>query len=277
MEKNKKKTLLIFIIALLVCIVAAVYVAVTLYSRWNEENKYKDLQKEVKVTIEDVRNVAFTGEREGEAPENPDDVMSEGQSNPVDFEKLKSYNSDLVAWIKVPGTNIDYPVARYEGADQSHYLSYNMYGEPSYAGCIYMEKVNAPDFSDNNTVLYGHNMKTKSMFGQIHKFEDDAFFEENQYIFVYTPGHALTYQIFAAYVSDNSKITLAYDFSKKDVYERYLKNVLSARSMEANIREGVEVTSDNRMITLSTCISGQTDKRYLVQGVLIEDGETGKE
>ena len=246
----------------------------TLYARINEQKKYEDVQK--KVTIEDVQNAEFTGEREGDAPQNPDDVLQEGKTNPIDFEKLKSYNSELAAWIRVPGTNIDYPVARHEKGDQAYYLNYDMYREPSFAGCIYMENVNAADFSDNHTVLYGHNMKTKSMFGQLHKFEDAAFFDKNQYIFIYTPGHALTYQIFAAYVNDNTKLTRAYDFSDKKVYARYLKNVLSGRSMEANIRDGAEVTADKRTITLSTCISGQTEKRFLVQGVLIDDVETGK-
>ena len=272
---SRKKTVIVFVIALVVCIVAAIYVAYTLYTRFQEDKEYDNLKETV--SIEEIQSAEFTGQREGEAPDLPEDILVDGQTNPIDFERLQTYNDELVAWIKVPGTNIDYPVARHEGEDQSYYLNYNMYRETAYAGCIYMENVNAADFSDNNTVLYGHNMKTKSMFGNLHKFEEKEFFDENQYIFVYTPGHALTYQIFAAYVTDNTKLTKAYDFSDQDVYERYLKNVLDVRSMSANLREGVEVTGSDRIITLSTCIYGQTSKRYLVQGVLMKDVETGKE
>lgn len=272
MKTGKKKSLIIFIVALIVCAVAAIYIGYTLYTRKNEEKKYTDLKD--KVTIEELQKMEFTGERDGEAPANPDGVSSESG---IDFEKLKSYNKELVAWIRVPGTNIDYPVARHESGDQTYYLNYNMYQEPAAAGCIYMENVNSADFSDNNTVLYGHNMKTKSMFGQIHKFEDETFFKEHQYIYIYIPGHKLTYQIFASYANDDSKLTRAYDFSDKTVYAKYIDNVLNMRSMGRNLRDGVKVTAKDKMITLSTCITNQPEKRYLVQGVLIKDAKTGKQ
>lgn len=272
-KKSKLPIVLLCIAALIICVVCAVYVGVTLYTRYAENKDYEQLKKEV-VTLEEVQNATFTGEQDGDAPELPSDVSVDTEKNSVDFDKLTAYNSELVAWIQIPNTQVDYPVARHDEGDQEYYLYHNMYQEPAYSGCIYMENTNAGDFSDNNTILYGHNMKNGSMFRGLHEFENSDFFEENQNIYVYTPGHKLTYQIFAAYTTDATKLTLAYDFSKQEVYERYIEGVLNIRSMDANIREGVTVTGEDKMITLSTCIGGQPDKRYLVQGVLIDDTET---
>lgn len=188
---------------------------------------------------------------------------------PVDFVKLKKQNSDIYAWINIPGTSVDYPVLRRE-EDNSYYLNHTVDEKKSIYGSIYTENYNDTDFADFNTVIYGHNMKNGTMFGTLKKYRDKAFFEQNQYINVYMPGRIMKYQIFAAYVWDNRHILLSLDFSNEDIREAYIDMILSTRKMNANINRDLPVTKDDRIITLSTC-TGNDEERYLVQGVLIYD------
>ena len=114
-------------------------------------------------------------------------------------------------------------------------------------------------------------MKNGSMFQNLHKFADEEFFDEHPYVYIYTPEHVLAYKVFAAYVYDNRHILNSFDFNDRDVFEDYLENVFQVRSMDKHIREDVSVTADDRIITLSTCVGGQPESRYLVQAVLIKD------
>lgn len=186
---------------------------------------------------------------------------------PVDFAGMWEVNEDVYAWITVPGTVIDYPILQHD-TDNTYYLNYNIDGSYGYPGCIYTENMNSKDFTDNNTVIYGHNMKNGSMFAGLHQFEDASFFEKNTTILIYTPDRQLTYTIFAAYVYDDRHLLYSFNFADEAVYANYLDEILNMRSMNANIRGDVAVTSADKIITLVTCMGNQPDKRLLVQAVL---------
>ncbi len=193
--------------------------------------------------------------------------------NPIDFPALRAENQDICGWITVPNTNVDYPILQSSRDDDKFYLNHDEKGNYSSAGSIYIHRINSYNFTDPNTVIYGHNMLNGSMFRTLHKFRDPAFFEENDTFYIYTPGHILTYKIFSAYRYDNRLILAAFDFSDKEVFASYLESCLNPTSMIRNVREGVKVTADDRIVTLSTCISDPR-YRYLVQGVLIQDDIT---
>lgn len=194
--------------------------------------------------------------------------------NPINFKELKELNEDLYAWIRIPGTVIDYPVAQSSNSDDNFYLHHNYLGNYEFAGTIYSQRHNTRYFVDRVTVLYGHNMLNGSMFAGLHDFEDPEFFEENQYIYIYTEGHILTYRIFAAYDYDNRHILNSFEFSDDEVYEQYLYDCLHPHSAYANVREGIELTTNDRIITLSTCTNYNSSYRLLVQGVLTDDQRT---
>lgn len=200
-------------------------------------------------------------------------TSSELPANPINFAQLQKRNKDVYAWIKIPNTQIDYPILQSYTEADSFYLNHNIDKNYDINGAIYTEKQNALDFSDPNTVIYGHNMLDGSMFQNLHLFRDKTFFDENRYIYIYTKGHILTYEIFAAYKGDNKHILNSYDFSDKQVFSDYIESVKSPKSMEVNTRE-VDITTKDKLITLSTCIGNESDYRYLVQGVLIDDRET---
>ena len=264
---------LILVLAVIIFVGSAGYLGYRFYHNQKQEAQKEKLDEEVKIEkidIDELLNMDFT-DRDGITSPIPDDVFTDDTDKRIDFDKLQAYNKELVAWIYIPNTMIDYPIGRHEDEDQEYYLHYDMYGEPSYSGCIFMEKVNKKDFTDNNTVIYGHNMKNGTMFKGLHKFEDKKFFDENKYAYIYLPDRTLVYEIFAAYTTDDTHIMSAYNFKDKKVYKKYLAMVTNPRYMGANTREGTVVTTDNTIITLSTCVGGSPENRYLVQGVLKYD------
>jgi sortase, SrtB family len=189
----------------------------------------------------------------------------------IDFAELQTaVNPDIYAWIYIPDTLIDYPVLQHP-TDNLYYLNYNLDGSRGYPGCIYTEDYNAKDFSDPNTVIYGHNMKNGTMFAGLHKFEDSAYFEEHPYVYIYTEEKLYVYEIFAAYESGNEHILYNNDFANEYVYSNYLEDIFAIRAMNSNIKEGAEVTAEDRIVTLSTCVANKSDRRYLVQGVLLNE------
>ena len=116
-------------------------------------------------------------------------------------------------------------------------------------------------------------MLNGTMFQNLHKFRDPQFFNDNQYIYVYIPGHILTYRIVAAYKYDSRHLLNTIDYSDNTVFEDYLNYIKNPTSMMVNKRE-VDMDLDSKILTLSTCIGDEVDYRYLVQGVLVKDEKT---
>lgn len=187
----------------------------------------------------------------------------------VDFEMLKEWNPDIYAWITVPGTNIDYPVLQKSDTEDlydNYYLDHTVDLEEGLPGAIYSQPVNQKDFMDSVTVLYGHNMKNGEMFTGLHEFENRDFFDKNRQIFIYTPNGVLTYEIFAAVDFSDALIPYEYSFSDSAQLQNYIKDV---KNCAGNFQEGVSVSANDKILTLSTCYSGQDDRRLLIEAVLI--------
>ena len=200
-------------------------------------------------------------------------VICLGRFGWVKYQDYKTEQARKATLKEIAGTRIDYPVAQSQESDD-HYLKYNFKNEPEFAGCIYTEKANKKDFSDPNTVFYGHNMRNGSMFQNLHKFEDEAFFKKHKEVYVYTPKKTYTYTIFAAYKFDDRHLLKTFNFKNKKKFENYLRNVKNIRDMGSHVRKDQEVTSNDKIITLSTCVGGQPNNRYLVQAVLTDERST---
>ncbi len=206
-------------------------------------------------------------EGEDESSEDPDETDAA-----IDFEYLKTLNEDIYAWITIPGTNIDYPILRHP-TDNSFYLNHNLDGSYGYPGCIYTEDLNSKDFTDPNTLIYGHNLKSKTMFTELHKFENKDFFDSNDQVIIYLPDKTLYYKIFAVHVYDDRHVLYSFDFTDQDIYESYLQSIYDIRDMNANINRDFTVTGEDKIITLSTCMPNKSDadKRLHVHAVLQEE------
>ena len=186
----------------------------------------------------------------------------------LDWKELHAINPDIYAWIYIPNTEVEYPIVQHPTKDE-YYLNRNLDGSFGKPGCIFTQHYNHKDFLDLNTVVYGHNMKSGRMFRTIHQFEDKKFFEENPYIYVYTEDRVLIYEVFAAYLSDDSHILNTNDITTSEGYAQYLEKVYR-ESKTGNVRDDITVTAMNRILTLSTCAK-RSNQRFLVQGVLLND------
>ena len=273
---NKKKVFwrTILIVCLVGCVLCLGFVAWRLYRDYETEKQYEQLRQQAAAETEETETEAQTAAseeegKEGEEAELPDGIFVD-MENPIDFTALQAINPEIYAWIRIPDTNIDYPIAQREG-DDSYYLTHDIYGEERVAASIYTEDCNSKDFTDPNTVIYGHNMKNKSMFQNLHLFEDRTFFDEHPYVYIYTPQGVMMYEIFASYTYDDRHIMNSFIFDDPAVFAQYLSDIFNVRSMDANIREGVEVTAEDRIITLETCVGTGEKYRYIVQAVLMQN------
>lgn len=255
-EKSKKKIIwrIIFILSLIVFIVSLSWILLYYLSGNEDINRF--LTNEDSTAVEASSNV----------------VMAENHD--INWDALEEENNDIYAWIYIPNTLVDYPIVQPTNEEgNAFYLHKGLDKAYNFAGSIYTEIKNAKDFSDPVTLIYGHNMLNDTMFATLHNFEDPAFFKENKNIYIYMPNRKLTYKIYAAYVYDDRHILNSFDFSDEKILLNYFKYTQNPDSMTKNTRE-VELDVNSKIITLSTCTSGASNTRYLVQGVLIKDEPT---
>lgn len=266
-EKNKEKSRLKkkqWIIIASACAAAAAIAGIAFAVSGNSGNSevYEDLKEEA---IPAAATPAPTPEPTHEPFVPYVDPGLVPADKEIDFDLLFERNPDVIGWITVEGTDIDYPVL--QSRDNEDYLLNDIDGEENAAGAIFMDMENRTNFGDRNTVIYGHNMKNGTMFAGLHEFEDGDFFEENREIKLYTPEGMRVYEIIAAYRTDNLNLLDGKDYTDDKFWNEYVDSVLSNRDMSANIAEA-EVGADDRILTLSTCVRGEDEQRYLVQGVL---------
>lgn len=198
-------------------------------------------------------------------------------ANPINFAEIQEKNPDVCAWIQIPGIDIiDYPIMQSAiEADDNYYLDHDINGNSKRAGSIYIQKLNHDDFADPNTLIYGHNMLNGTMFGQLKKFRNRAFFEEHRTIFVYTPGQILEYEIISAFVYDDRHILNSFNFNIENECQEFFDECVNPTSFTHQVLDGASLTTDDKIITLSTCTSNDSE-RYLVVGKLIKTTETAK-
>lgn len=182
----------------------------------------------------------------------------------VDFESLQTINSDVVAWIYLEGTVINYPIV--QGSDNSEYLYRLVDGTPNGAGCIFMDYRNQPDFTGRNTVLYGHHMKNKSMFGTITNYKEQSFYEEHPSCLILTPDGNYKLDFFAGYVANLNSESWKLEFESDEEYGAWLEQAI----VNSTFQSGITPTSQDRVVTLSTCSYEYDDARYVLMGVLVD-------
>jgi len=194
--------------------------------------------------------------------------------SPVDFEDLWKMNPDIYAWMYIPGTEVNYPILQREG-DDSFYLHHDSEGKTSKAGAIYTEGTyTEKDFSDPVTLVYGHNMRNRSMFGSLQTiYSTLEGVKTYQDIMIYLPEEELHYKIFATAPHDMRHILYYNDFTDPEVFQAFLEQVLSARSINASIDKSVEVTVEDQLLILSTCLRGDSHQRYLLLAKRMAEGD----
>lgn len=257
---NKRYNLLlsIFTAGFCICCIIMLYQN---YLQNRAEDRYDDLAA---MNSESVTESVTTIETE-EQEEKLDFPVPEKE---IDWDSLEQENSDIYAWIYIPNTQVDYPVLQNEEND-NYYLDHNIDHSKGYPGAIYSQSVNQKDFSDVWTVLYGHNMGNGTMFGSLREFKDNEFFEENQYIYIYTKERTFIYKIYSACPFGDQLLCDSYSFGLTVGVRQFLTETAEVRDMSSHVRSDFDMPDDTKILTLSTCIKNSPNKRWLVNGVLL--------
>ena len=216
---------------------------------------------------------------EVEETKSPEDMPSGGEVpgeeiDPVlpavDFEGLRETGPDIIAWLNLPGTPVNYPVTQTE--DNDYYLNHLHDKSPGKVGCLFADYENSADFSDRNTIIYGHNMRDGSMFAELNHYKEQAYFDAYPRMYLVTPEGGFVCEVFAAFTADpeesgSDASPWRLGFQDDGAYTTWLGK-MAERSV---VESGVTVTSSDRVLTLSTCAPGGA-KRFVVMGKFVEVG-----
>lgn len=241
-KPGKKKGRAVIIILLVICIAVFCYAAYQIYgilSEWNEGNtSYKDVKKQY---------VA--------------DELS-AQEAEINFVDLQQDYPDAMSWIRIEGTRIDYPVA--QGEDNQYYVNHLIDGTRNKNGAIFADYRNNADFTDKNTILYGHHMKSGAMFAALVEYQDIEFWKEHPIVEIFLPGEHYIGEIYSAYITPADSETFTVHFENDENFAEYLEMT----TKESLIDTGIGVSAEDRIITLSTCTYEYDNARFVVHAKL---------
>ena len=257
-QKKKKKSDVLLTIALIAAIVVFCYAAFNLYHIYTEYKKGTDEYNQIEA-------MAVTG-RDADSTEVAGPSAQIKPPIEVDFDKLKSVNEDVVGWIYVDALpDISYPIVK--GKDNQTYLHQTYEKNYNFAGTIFVDYENSGDFSDCNTLVYGHNMKNGSMFGHLKKFrEDDKLYKQDKYFWILTPERNYRYEIIAAYTTGVNSDTYTLFKGPGEEFEKYLETIKGYSEIKT---DDTDLTIKDRIVTLSTC-TGNESTRFVVQGKRVD-------
>ncbi len=204
--------------------------------------------------------------------EEPQEEPGESVEIPIDFASLQQTNPDVYAWIRIEGTNIDYPVVQ-SGQDNTFYLDHTWEGAEAAQGAIFTQTYNQKSFEDYNTVIYGHRMSDSNpvMFHDLLNYMDKEYLHSHQNVTIYTEQHVFTYKVFAAVVYEDRLLPLSFNFSEESQRQEFLDSVFASADLRSQFADNVEVTAQDKILTLSTCIAGEDHHRFLVEAVLTDE------
>ena len=271
--ENKKKLLRIIRIALLlVLIVCLVKISQTYYLSY----KHKKQQEELSVTLQNEKNDHEFEQIEQQNIEEQNDKGSSELSSEVclqiqepevmnQYKALYEKNNDMIGWLSIDGTIIDYPVMRNE--DNEYYLHHNFYKEEDRYGCLYVKDIADVDTPCTNFIIYGHNMKDGSMFGILDNYQEQSFYEEHPLIHFDTLYEERIYEIIAVFPSQvyrkDEDVFKYYQFYQANTEEEFLsfyENVMEMTLYET----GVTAEFGDTFLMLSTCAYHVEDGRFVV-------------
>lgn len=239
---------IVFRVAVVVFVIALIALAAVLFMYWQGRSEYRHLADDF--VVSDTKAVQL-------------------EDFTVDWDGLHKKNPEIVAWIYVPGTKINYPVAH--TTDNEKYLTVTFEGSSGFVsfGTIFLDTANERDFSDANSFLYGHNMNDGSMFASIADWTDDDVFNEQRTIYLFTPGGNYRFTTFAlCHVNAYEEIVRG-TFSDDADYLAYLKDKLD-RSVVTADPAVPDLANVTKSIALSTCDNVSSDGRYIAFAYLAD-------
>lgn len=251
--KKKKKILdnVISLVILIVCVAGLIYSGSKLYG-WVINNINSN------GVINDINKIAGVSDiKEDEDP---------GAEFGLNFESLLAYNQDIVGWIRIPKTSVSYALVQAD--DNNKYLRHSLDLTWNEFGWPFLDYKNAPDFTDKNTVIYGHNIVSGLMFADLANIYNGSLGTDVEINIYRKDYRLLTYKVFSSYVYNPENYYLTTNFANDEQYNTYL-NAMVSRSVR-NYNQSVGI--DDTIITLSTCTS-DAKRRIVVHAKLVSNVE----
>ena len=224
---------------------------------------YRDGEQEYDTLREYVAVEEPKERKDGETPEeNQEETVT------VDFEALKKINPEIIAWIRIPDTRIDYPVV--QGETNLEYINQDIYGEFALSGSIFLDSRNDRKFIDSYSLLYGHHMDNGAMFGDVMNYKEKEYFESHKTGTLYLNEQLEKIQWFACVETDayDEVIYNPQDYKKENLEE--LMEYIKAHAVQYRLPEKKGKEGWNRIIGLSTCSNDQTNGRVILYGFLYD-------
>jgi len=282
-NKGKKAINLVTLMIGVFCVVL-VFLFSQLVGYYLDLYKNEKINKESQAVLGDI--VAPTGNQPLFLTERKDDsiIIKNGDShleenpdenNEVDTPAIKTIlpeviklretlgNDDIVGHVRVQGTNINYTIA--QSTDNDFYLTKDLNKQENAAGSIYMDSDAKVDPLSDNIILYGHNMKDGSMFHNIRYYSDYEYFTTNKYINLMTLYENTQWEIFAFYDTHTDFDYLITDFDSEERHQEFLNEITS----RSNHLSPITVTTEDKILTLSTCTNVDENTRFVVHAKLI--------
>ena len=266
----KKAKLIVNIVLALVFAFSAVMIALQVLDNSSGENEYRkaiEIAKgtgETSVTAETL-NTATDASNAGELiwiPEAVEDDPVLEELRKTDLAALREVNPDVVGWIRVPDTKIDYPVV--QGEDNNFYLKHTWQGHENTVGTIFMDYGSSPDLTDFNTLIYGHNMRTGSMFASLRNYSQQDYFNAHPYVYLLVDNGAFRFEVFSAYQAELDASAYGQSFRQRETREKFLQDAAEKSAIETEITPGIR----DRILTLSTCSGMGYETRWVVHARL---------
>lgn len=227
------------------------------YYQYNEETMLT-AQSDSQVTLNDIVN-----ENASLADDDNKHESVQKEVSPF-FNPILNINDHTVGWIRIPHTVIDYPVV--QGEDNVFYLNHSFKMEKNSAGSLFMDFRNSIDQLDQNTIIYGHHMKDGSMFKDLIKYRNKEFVLQNPVIFFDSLYLTMKWEIFAVFVTNTSFNYIKTNFSEKSEFQEFIQTIEEKSIFPTDI----EITEEDRILTLSTCVYDFDDARLVVMARLLD-------
>ena len=250
MENQKKKFKAIIIILAAVLGLLLVVIFLRVFTYYQAEKEYEEISK----ISEEVPVV------QGVVEETKPEIAKLNQK----LEGQKEVNEDIIGWITLEDSKIDYPIVK--GENNEYYMNHTVLGTENPAGAIFMETLNKDDFSDIVTFVYGHRMKDGSMFGNLKHYTDKEYWEVHREFQISTYQDNRIYEIFSVHRADVTDSTFQIFFEAGEEYERYLQEQKNVSFYET----GVNVSKEDQIVILVTCAYDVQTERIVVLGKLKE-------
>ena len=253
-RRKKKQSRVVYYVILLVLLGVLVFSAAKIISYFKQQadasQQQQTMEEEYTTPVKDDNDPDNTGD-------NSDTEEPDPESITVDFDKLIADYPDVVGYIYCANTKIKYVIQHGKGND--YYLVHDSQGNTNNNGSIFIEELNSGSFSDGNTIIYGHNMKTGMMFAGLRNYHTDKnYYAAHPYMYIYTPSQNYKLELFAGFVCEHDD----------EIYSTSLtQDQLNAMAAKSDFKANIGVPT-GKTVTLSTCSYEFADARYVVIGAL---------